>query len=112
MSGDVTYRQPRLCSDCWAPWSGQGPVCNACKQIAALKEVAKSNELQNQSLSSYSSSEEGLPSLVGIAMIFIAFFYICYLTNWIPFKIMWWIITGLVSAAWWILKVLFYLTFY
>jgi hypothetical protein len=112
MSGDITYRSPKLCSDCWAPWSGLGPVCNACKQIKALKDVAKNTNTQNQYSSSSSNGYEGAPSLVFPSIVIFLFFYFCYLTNWFPLKVMWWLLTGLVSVVWWILKVLFYLTFY
>ena len=107
----MTYREPRLCSDCWAPWSGAGPVCNACKQIAALKDVAKSNK-QNQYSSSSSSGYSGDPSLIFPVIVIFLFFWFCYLTNWFIFKVMWWMMVGIASVIWWILKVAFYLTFY
>ena len=111
MSGEVTYRQPKLCSDCWAPWSGLGPVCNACKQIAALKDVAKSTK-QTQYTSSSSIEYGEAFSMVGIFLIFFLFFWFCYLTNWFLFKMMWWMLVGVASVIWWILKIAFYLTFY
>lgn len=27
---------PKLCSRCWAPWNGIGPICNACRTIDAI----------------------------------------------------------------------------
>jgi hypothetical protein len=106
MSGEVTYRSPKLCSDCWAPWSGLGPICNACKQISALKNLVKNSNTQS------SSSSSNYTTLVLPVIVISLFFFFCYITNWIPLKFMWWFITVLVSAVWWILKVLFYLTLY
>jgi hypothetical protein len=73
--------------------------------------VAKNTNTRNQ----YSSSSDvyaGGTSLVFPIVVISLFFFFCYITNWFPLKVMWWLITGLVSIVWWILKVLFYLTFY
>jgi len=86
------------CVRCQNPWAGWGLVCNECRQIEALEIVAKSN---NYSSSSSYSGNSGADVSNGFLLFVIGliglFFYGNYLLDWIPLKIIWFFVTGVIS---------------
>jgi hypothetical protein len=101
MSKEYRHLTVERCVKCQNPWVGLGLVCNECRQIEAIENAAKSNQRSNSE--SYSGSS-GQPvydvSTFGLAMPIVAiglFIYVNYLLDWIPLKIIWFLITGIVS---------------
>ena len=96
----TTYRHNTVerCVKCQIPWAGWGLVCNECRQIEALENVAK-NDNKSQNHSSYSVPSISISNvdLIFPLLIIFGFFYVNYLLNWIPLKIMWWLIAGMAS---------------
>jgi uncharacterized protein (DUF983 family) len=100
----TTYRHNTVerCVKCQIPWAGWGLVCNDCRQIEALENVAKSNKQassQSYSGSGISISPAGNLELIFSIIIIGLFIYGNYLLNWIPLKIMWWVVSGIASIV-------------
>jgi hypothetical protein len=101
----TTYRHNTVerCVKCQQPWPGWGLVCNDCRQIEALENVAKSNKQPPSQSYSGGSGLSVIPAtnfeFVLSIIIIGLFIYGNYLLNWIPLKIMWWVVSGIASIV-------------
>ena len=94
------YSEPNglgVCMQCRQPWGGWDLICNECKQIAAINQIA------NRGGSTFGSSggigySHGVSDANLMWIIVIAFITVNYYTNWFFVKFIW----ILLKAGFWL----------
>lgn len=82
------YGREVKCSRCWSPWYGWGTICNECRQIEALGEIAAQNQ-RAQSSPEINSVSSDVYNPIFSWFIWGFLLILNLMLDWWPFKIIW-----------------------
>jgi hypothetical protein len=95
------YGREVKCSRCWQPWYGWGTICNDCRQIETLGEIAANSQRHTAPNINSSFSVEDTSFYRWGMWIFILVLNI--VLDWWPIKLIWIGMKAMVffSFGWW-----------